>query len=372
MAKRRAPIGIMEGDPVEQNRVWADVINVVSFSVPVDWSQVVITYRAVGDHTELVTMVRRATNGDLYPWQPPEEVSELLAELRAGMYRRGRGTWFQVTTHIHLNSECDYRYTWDDRPSWDREPPVSALLRELELFPRDESMVPAWLADAVGRPTIAMLGGEKDSLRRAEEAVAELGLDPRLARVGEVADGAWCLVREDGRWHVFLAHGEQRRASVAFDSAAEATRYFVGNLYLHREAFRDELPPDAKRHIDEWPIQPLGGDIKLTLYKGKRLVTLPPGTELDRYGDPSGNTLYAAGTEFPYRSHPESRARDEYHVYRLRYAVRALTGTAVPWFDQPGGGVAFLLERPVADLVAEGVLEEIPHPTLRPPAPSAS
>ncbi len=358
--------------PEEQNELWRDITNLVVHFVPSDSSLVMLTYRAIGDYHELVVMVRRATNGDLYLWDPPEELLDVLERLRAGMYRPGRGTWFQVSAHIQLNSRWEFGYTWDDQPSWDGEPPLSALVRELELFPRDESTVPGWLAGAVGRSTVAMLGGAKDPLRMAEEAVAELGVDPRLARVGEVADGAWCLVAEDGRWNVFLAHGEDRRESVGFDSASKAARYFVGNLYLHRDAFRDELPPEAKRHIDEWPIQPMGGDIELTLYKGKRLVTLPPGTELDRYGDPSGNTLYTAGTEFPYRSHHADQAQDEYHVYRLRYAVRALTGTAVPWFDQPGGGVAFLLERSVADLLADGVLEEIPHPTLRPPSPSSS
>jgi len=34
----------------------------------------------------------------------------------------------------------------------------------------------------------------------------------------------------------------------------------------------------------------------------------------------------------------------------------------VPWFDQPGGGVQYMLERPVQQLVAEGYLKEVPGP----------
>jgi hypothetical protein len=363
----------LELDPVELNAIWGRFSNIVAHFAPVDWAQVLITYRVVGDHSELVAMVRRATDGGLSLWDLPAEAKALLDDVRDGMYRRGRGTWFEVTAQVNVDATVDYRFGWDDEPSWDGDgPTLAALLRELEDYPRDESMVPDWMVRRLGRPVVATAGDDVNWTRRAEEALAELGVDGRHAKVGEVADGAWCLVPQDSRWAVFLAVGDERRDEAVFDDLRAAVRYFVGNVYLFRDAFRGELPPDAKRHIDEWPIQPLGGDIKLTLYKGKRLVTLPPGTELDRYGDPSGNTLYTAGTEFPYRSHPAERAEAEYHVYRLRYAVRALTGTAVPWFDQPGGGVAFLLERSVAELLEEGVLEEIPQPTLRPPAPPSS
>lgn len=360
---------LLELDPVEINAIWSDFSNLVAHFAPVDWSQVMITYRVVGDYSEFVAMVRRATDGELSLWDPPAEVKSLLDDVHDGMYRRGRGTWFEVVAHVNLNSTVDYRYVWDDEPSWDGDgPSLGALVRELEDYPRDESMVPDWMVQRLGRPVVAMTSDKGDWVRRAEEALAELGVDGRYAKVGEVADGAWCLISEDDRWAVFLAVCDERRDEVVFDSVGAAVRYFIGNAYVFRDAFRGQLPPDATRPTEEWPIQPLGGDIKLTLYKGKRLVVLPPGTEVDRYGGTQGNTVYAAGTEFPFRSHHPDQAQEEYHVYRLRYAVRALAGTAVPWFGQPGGGTAFLLERRIKELLADGVLEEIERPTLRPPA----
>lgn len=361
--------------PDEQDELWRRITNLVVHFMPTDSAHVLLTYRALGDYTELPVMVRRVSDGGLELWTPPGELAELLGRLRAGMYRPGRGTWFQAAAQVFVDSRFEYRYTWDEEPPWDGTVPPAAHARELAVFPRDEGHVPGWLRERVSRAAAVTLGGAadpesaaKEALRAAEEAAAELGADSSRFRIGEVADGAWCLVPEGERWAVFWAQGDERLERAVFDTAAQAARYFTGHLYLHRAAFRDELPPDAKRPAEEWPIQPAGDDIGLNLYRGKRLVTLPPGTELDRYGDPSGNTLYAAGTEFPYRSHEPDQERDEYHVYRLRHAVRALTGTAVPWFDQPGGGVAFLLERPVADLLADGVLEEIPHRTVAPPS----
>lgn len=362
----------------QQDRILGLISNLVGNFCPPDWSQVMITYRAVGDYTELPVLVRRATDGGLNRWTPRPELAGLFGELRAGMYRPGRGTWNEVTAHVHLDSRIEVSYTWDQEPTWDGEPSASAFVRELADFPRDAGMVPDWLADRVGRAAVATLTDESDADIAAKEALAaagqaavELELDPARYRVGEIADGAWCLVPEDGRWSVFWAQGEERVERADFATAREAVRYFTGHLYLNRSAFRDELPPDAKRPTSAWPIQPMSDDGGLSLYQGKRLVTLPPGTEMDRYGDPSGNTLFAARTEFTHRSHKAERAQREYHLYRLTEPVRAITGTAVPWYDQAGGGTAYVLARSVADLLADGSLVEIQQATTQPPPPQS-
>jgi len=361
-------------DPVGQNWYWDAISNLVVLAAPPDWAQVMLTYRAIGEYTELPVMVRRATDGGLALWEPPREVAELLAELRAAMYTEGRGTWFQAVAHVSLNSTIEYTYTWDDEPAWDGPRPVAEFARELAQFPRTGNALPGWLAEVTGTAATPSSPDDpeaaaKEALRAAEDVAAELEIPAARYRIGEVADGAWCLVREDDGWAVFLSRGGERLEAATFPTAVAAVRYFVGHLYLDRAALRGELPPDAKRQTDEWPIQPLHREAPLSMYTGKRLVTLPPGTEMDRYGEPAGNTLYAARTEWPHRSEPAEIQGWAYHVYRLRRPVRALTGTAIDWYDQPGGGTAYVLERSIADLLADGAVEEIPQATTRPPAP---
>ncbi|MBN6039836.1 TNT domain-containing protein [Amycolatopsis sp. 195334CR] len=350
----------------DQHRLWGLVSNLVTSSCPPDWAEAAIAYRAAGEHVELRATVRRATDGAVEPWTPRPEVGELLARLRAAMYRAGRGTWNEVTAVVHLDSRIDSRYTWDDEPAWDTEPPASAAVRELADFPRDDGMVPGWLAERAGKAAVRTLAHDPDdalatraALTAAEQAAVELGLDPSRYRVGESADGAWCLAPDNGRWSVFWAQGEQRHRRATFPTALEAARAFVGHLHLNQAAFRGELPPDAKRPTRAWPIQPMSDDGGLSLYEGKQLVTLPPGIEVDRYGDPSGNTLFAARTGFTHRSHKAEREQREYHLYRLTRSVRAITGTAVPWYEQAGGGTAYVLARSVADLLADGSLIEL-------------
>jgi hypothetical protein len=117
----------------------------------------------------------------------------------------------------------------------------------------------------------------------------------------------------------------------------------------------------------EWPITPLPGEPPLTLFRGKRVIELEPGMEIDRFGDDDGNLVYAAGTPFAERSLVPEWIDRPYHAYRVRQPVQVLTGAAIPWFDQPGGGTAFLLPDAVGDLVAHGQLVEI-NDRERPPA----
>ena len=89
------------------------------------------------------------------------------------------------------------------------------------------------------------------------------------------------------------------------------------------------------------------------------MVVLPPGTEVDRYGEANGNVTYAARTQYQHRSLPTDWSSFPYHVYRLQRPLEALTGLAVPWFEQPGGGTAFVLPRSISELMADGSLVEI-------------
>ncbi|MFF0146769.1 glycohydrolase toxin TNT-related protein [Amycolatopsis sulphurea] len=132
---------------------------------------------------------------------------------------------------------------------------------------------------------------------------------------------------------------------------------------------REPLPPAPRANGaraatgggggNQWPISPLGGEPPLTLFRGKELRELPAGSELDRFGGPNGNLTYAAGTPFGERSLVPEWITRPYHVYRVQRPLEALAGVAIPWFNQPGGGSAYLLPASIEELVAEGDLVEL-------------
>ncbi len=121
---------------------------------------------------------------------------------------------------------------------------------------------------------------------------------------------------------------------------------------------RGILQPEPEQ-TEYWPIQPLVGDSPLTLFRGKELRELPAGSELDRFGGPNGNLTYAAGTPFEERSLVPEWVNRPYHVYRVQRPLEALAGVAIPWFNQPGGGSAYLLPASIEELLAEGDLIEL-------------
>lgn len=119
----------------------------------------------------------------------------------------------------------------------------------------------------------------------------------------------------------------------------------------------------------EQQIQPLRGEPPLTLFRDRRQVVLQPGTDLDRFGDPSGNVSYAIRTPYRQRSLPPQWSTRPYLAYRVQRPMQVLRGTAVPWFEQPGGGTAYVLPKAVSDLIADGTLIELSG-NEAPPRPS--
>ncbi|MFG2005804.1 TNT domain-containing protein [Spirillospora sp. NPDC048911] len=187
-------------------------------------------------------------------------------------------------------------------------------------------------------------------LRRLEQRLGELAVPPTAYRLQEAAEGAWCMVYEDNRWQVFALHNGERVQAADFDAADKAAAYLLGSLLL--------APPTEPRQQLTGAITPLAGEPPLSLFRDRQEIELPAGTTVDRYGAPTGNVTYALRTPFPERSLPQGWAHHPYHSYRLQRPCRVLTGIAVPWFDQPGGGTAYVFPRSIADLLADGTLHE--------------
>jgi len=222
------------------------------------------------------------------------------------------------------------------------------------------------------------IGTVEEAERILGYAVDSLDADSNLYSFGTVTDGAVCLIPDEGRWAVFFADGGLRRYAGVFDDPVQAAVHFAGVLLLAaaergalpKHAGPSALPGRSSDPLAEMlagpPITPLAGDPPTTLYTDQRLMILTPGTEVDRFGDQMGNTVYAARTRYPHRSLPPDYIDRPYRVYRVRDPLRALTGTAIPWFGQPGGGMAYLLPRSIRDLLHEGALVEIASATLAP------
>ncbi|HZB32868.1 MAG TPA: glycohydrolase toxin TNT-related protein [Streptosporangiaceae bacterium] len=207
---------------------------------------------------------------------------------------------------------------------------------------------------------------DRQALQRLRARLTELGVDPESYGIEIIIPDAWCLVREGAGWAVFRTAGGDRAVNLAFPVAEQAAAFLLGVLLMGAgqppapaasSVTKLDLRRPARRY--DGPIAPLPGEPPVTLFRNLRELELVAGTEVDRIGDPGGNLTYAAGTHYSQRSLPPEWENRPYHVYRLQQSLRVLIGTAVPWFDQPGGGTGYFLPVSIAELLADGALVEV-------------
>ncbi|NIH77682.1 TNT domain-containing protein [Amycolatopsis viridis] len=236
-----------------------------------------------------------------------------------------------------------------------RVPSVPAHLRaaaEAELLGKPLPPQPdAGNADAVTRaergedPPYGLRASEV--LTVLERRLAEHGITPSAYRIGERADGAWSLRRTEQGWEVTAPNGA---AATTCARVEEAARFLLGSLLLY--------PVHAVDDSGEWPVAPLRGEPPLTLYRAKRLVTLPTGTTLVRFGTETGNLLHEEHARFAETSLLPDREAQRAR-YRVARPLRVLTGVTMSWGVLPGGAVAYFLPHPIGQHVETGALERL-------------
>ncbi|GLZ30680.1 hypothetical protein Lesp02_28690 [Lentzea sp. NBRC 105346] len=93
--------------------------------------------------------------------------------------------------------------------------------------------------------------------------------------------------------------------------------------------------------------------------EARRPVVLEPGSTIDRFGPAGGRFLSPPDTSFPERGLPPTNLDDGYHRYVVEKPIPVWMGEIAPAMGQPGGGIQFLSQHAVADLVLAGYLREI-------------
>ncbi|MGI8308619.1 TNT domain-containing protein [Saccharopolyspora hattusasensis] len=238
----------------------------------------------------------------------------------------------------------------------------------LEHIRRNGHRPPEAVAErAAAEAKALVLGADADTLENVPPAeaielagaiIGAMGMSRRFYSFEQPVEGGWAMLRElDGWWSVFCVDNGEVKNKSRFPEPFGAAAHLVGAMALTRDLFL--RAPDEPLADFECPIRPLPGEPPLDAYDDKFLVDLRAGDEVDRFGDPAGNTVFVAGTTLPQRSALPQQPAGEYRRYRIVTALRAVSGVAKPDFGQVGGGTAFVLPADVQSLVAEGVLAEV-------------
>lgn len=88
-------------------------------------------------------------------------------------------------------------------------------------------------------------------------------------------------------------------------------------------------------------------------------LTLQPGTRVDRYGSEYGTFVCPEGIPYERRSLAPGSETKPYNVYEVKQPIEVLSGEIAPWFDQPGGGVQYVFDKSIRELIDAGVLVKV-------------
>ncbi|MCE7000517.1 TNT domain-containing protein [Saccharothrix sp. S26] len=136
-------------DVEDQNAILGSVTTLLVQRLPGDWEQLFVDFRMVGRYLE--TQVSGLTMyGSSFDWELPPEALPFFVQLRDGMARPGHGTWFTLKFHLVHPDTYSAEFDRDGEPDWTQPPAPQHYAEELEIYPRDDDAVPAWLRERAG------------------------------------------------------------------------------------------------------------------------------------------------------------------------------------------------------------------------------
>lgn len=132
---------------VRQGELISEISSLLPADVDGDWVALVFSPRMVSMYSEEDLVVRRADSSEDGALSP-DEVLDLLKELRAVMYRPEAGSWLSAEWVIENDgsswtSEVEFNY--NDEPTWYSPIDPGLYGLDLEKFPRRYDLIPGWL-----------------------------------------------------------------------------------------------------------------------------------------------------------------------------------------------------------------------------------
>ncbi len=116
-------------------------------------------------------------------------------------------------------------------------------------------------------------------------------------------------------------------------------------LYLkHKNVFDNPKYYDQKTGWPIWPGQ--NGDPNIDGFLNGKYTNemLQPGQTLDRYGKNNGTFFGDVGTPISHRAMAPDSDFSLYNQYKVTKELPVRKGEIAPWFDEPGGGIQYMLD----------------------------
>jgi hypothetical protein len=80
---------------------------------------------------------------------------------------------------------------------------------------------------------------------------------------------------------------------------------------------------------------------------------------MDRYGYEGGSYVSPQETSYEMRALAPGTETKPYNVYEVVKSIDALGGEIASWFNQPGGGIQFKLNKTIQELLDGGYIRKV-------------
>ena len=108
------------------------------------WESVEVTCYMVTIVTEFRgTLVRSGGEEDFTP--PAAAIYFPFKQLREETYEPGKGAWFTATFRMSATGSFSIDYDYESKPDLRPEPLDETWFDDLEKYPRDPELIPAWM-----------------------------------------------------------------------------------------------------------------------------------------------------------------------------------------------------------------------------------
>ena len=126
-------------------------------------------------------------------------------------------------------------------------------------------------------------------------------------------------------------------------------------LYLaYKKVFDNPRYFNQKTGEVIWP--PNNGAVEGT----NKLIVLEAGTQIDSYGSEDGFFASPINTPYNQRSCAPGSDRKPYHQYIVLKPIENVEqGVTAPWFDEPGGGIQYMMTKSIKELLNESYLKRL-------------
>ncbi|MFC3932567.1 TNT domain-containing protein [Streptococcus dentapri] len=88
-------------------------------------------------------------------------------------------------------------------------------------------------------------------------------------------------------------------------------------------------------------------------------IVLTPGTRVDRYGSDYGSFISPEGIPYEQRAVAPGTDLKPYSVFEVVEPLEVKAGEVAPWFDEPGGGIQYLLPDTVDELLDNNIIRRV-------------